>query len=235
MTIKDEADRLRALAAVVPCEHVSDLARPLNDVRSAVYYILPDPEILGLLESVDAAIAAAAGQLVHLRTTIERVAASHEGLRDPPDGTRPAEGATAKERKPLPPHIKQRMDDGNQFNKDNQDRYPANEVILNNKKVLDSYDPEREIVSRKHTQISEIQPTTWQGYLNEHVTKYQPGQIVKDSPSMREKYPDLVGEELSGQQYMEVPVQNNDVPEWAIRAADKLDVIIRDVTGHVYK
>ena len=140
-----------------------------------------------------------------------------------------------KKRPPPPAYVKQRWEEGNQFNKDNRHRYPTNEVILDNKKVLDSYKPNEEIVSRKHTQISEIQPTTWQGYLNEHVTKYSPGETVKDSPSMREKYPNLVGEELSGQQYMEVPVQNNEVPEWAIRAANKLDVIIRDVTGHVYK
>ena len=57
MTIKDEADRLRELAAAVPCEQVSDLQSPLNEIRSAVHYILPDPEILGFLESVDAAIA----------------------------------------------------------------------------------------------------------------------------------------------------------------------------------
>src|SRR5436190_11943878 len=89
MTINDDADRLRELAAAVPCEHVSELAGPLNDIRSAVHNILPDPEILGLLDSVDAAIAAAAGQLVHLRTKIQQVAAKHEGLTEPPDEVEP--------------------------------------------------------------------------------------------------------------------------------------------------
>ncbi len=73
---------------------------------------------------------------------------------------------------------------------------------MNNKKVLDSYLPEREIVSRKHTQIANIQPSTWRNYLGEHVNKYKSGEIIKNSPTMREKYPDLVGEELDGSPYM---------------------------------
>src|SRR5947207_4113767 len=145
MTIKDEADRLRELAAAVPCEQVSDLQSPLNEIRSAVHYILPDPEILGFLESVDAAIASAAVQLVHVRTKIEQVAASHEGLRDPPNDVEPrprgdpAGAEPEKKKPPPPPYVKQRWEEGNQFNKDNRHRYPTNEVILDNKKVLDSY------------------------------------------------------------------------------------------------
>lgn len=127
------------------------------------------------------------------------------------------------------------MDEGRQFNEKNWHRYPANEVILNNKKVLDSYTPDKEIVSRKHTQIADIQPSTWQGYLSEHANKYAPGEIVKDSPTMREKYPDLVGRRLQGRQYIEVPVQKKEAPEWAIRVAAKLGIRIRDVDGHVYK
>ncbi|SDH55374.1 hypothetical protein SAMN05192558_111125 [Actinokineospora alba] len=118
---------------------------------------------------------------------------------------------------------------------ENHHRYPANEVILENKKVLDSYKPNREIVSRKHTQISEIKPGTWEGYLSEHVNKYRPGRVVKDSPSMRDKYPDLVGRPISGLPYMEIPVQEHDVPEWALRAAAERGITIRDVNGRIYE
>lgn len=118
---------------------------------------------------------------------------------------------------------------------DNHHRYPANEVILDNKKVLDSYKPGREIVSRKHTQIAEIKPETWKGYLAEHANKYKPGRIVRDTPSMRTKYPGLVGEEIDGLPYMEVPVQGRDIPEWALRAAADLGITIRDSGGHIYR
>lgn len=143
--------------------------------------------------------------------------------------------STSKHQKSLPPRIKKRLDDGREFNEANRDRYPANEVILNNRKVLDSYAPGKEIVSRKHTQIADIKPSTWQSYLNEHVNKYGPGEIIKDSPTMRERYPGLVGEELDGLPYMEVPVQEKDVPAWALRAAATLGVIIRDVNGRIYE
>ncbi|WP_444828878.1 hypothetical protein [Actinokineospora sp.] len=105
---------------------------------------------------------------------------------------------------------------------------------MDNKKVLDSYLPGKDIVSRKHTQVADIRPGTWQGYLNEHAAKYSPGETIKDSPTMRQRYPSLVGEELQGRQFLEVPVQHRPVPEWAIRAADRLGIIIRDVAGRVY-
>lgn len=254
MTIKEEANQLRLLADSVPSPQIANLGHSLDAIRYAVQQILPDPEILGLLESVESAIAAAAGQLVHLRTKIQQAAVNHEGLIDTPDdaGTRPrtgkaepgnkpltrperAESEPVKNRPSIPPFVKKRMDEGREFNKENWPRYPANEVILDNKKVLDSYRPRREIVSRKHTQIADIQPGTWQSYLREHETKYKPGERVKDSSTMREKYPDLVGQDIRGAQYIEVPVQDKEVPEWAIRAAEKMGVKIRDVSGRVYE
>ena len=127
------------------------------------------------------------------------------------------------------------MDEGRKFNENNRHLYPANEVILNNKKILDSYVPRKEIISRKHTQIADIQPSTWQGYLNEHAKKYPPGEIIKDSPTMRDRYPDLVGKKLGGLPYMEVPTQEKEVPDWALRAAADLGIIIRDVKGRIYE
>lgn len=101
--------------------------------------------------------------------------------------------------------------------------------------MLDSYTPEREIVSRKHTQIADIQPGTWQGYLAEHANKYKEGETIKDSPTMRDKCPDLVGTTLKGMPYMEVPAQEKEVPAWALRAAAELGITIRDVDGNIYE
>ncbi|HVK25188.1 MAG TPA: hypothetical protein VM677_27845 [Actinokineospora sp.] len=109
-----------------------------------------------------------------------------------------------------------------------------NEAILDNNKVLDSYKPDQEIVSRKYTQISEIKPETFRGYLGELINKYAPGETIKNSPSMREKYPDVVGKELAGRFYLEVPPQTSSVPDWAIRAARSLGIIIRDSEGRIY-
>ncbi len=58
------------------------------------------------------------------------------------------------------------------------------------------------------------------------ISKYGPGTVIKSS-----------GEELSGQLYLEVPVQaGGTVPESILEYAARLDppVTIRDVTGHVY-
>ena len=106
---------------------------------------------------------------------------------------------------------------------------------MDNSKVLDSYDPLSAIVSRKYTQIAEIKPETWGGYLAELQRKYSPGETVKDSPSMRDKYPGLVGKKISGRLYLEVPPQTAPVPDWALRAASDLGIIIRDSDGRIYE
>ena len=72
-------------------------------------------------------------------------------------------------------------------------------------------------------------------YLNEHTTKYGPGETIKDSPEMRRKYPDLVGEEIQGRQYVEVPVQDKGVPRMGHSGCQQVGCYIRDAAGHVYK
>lgn len=134
-----------------------------------------------------------------------------------------------------PQWLRDRWNEGRQFNKGNWDRYPANEVYLENGKVLDSYRPGKEIVSRKKTEISKISKDTFSSYLREITQKYKEGTKIPDTPKARREYPNLIGKPLRGRYYLEVPVQAEPVPEWALREAASRDVIIRDVQGHIYR
>lgn len=136
------------------------------------------------------------------------------------------------------PYWKQRLVEGNQFNEDQKDNYPYSEVYIEKTDGeatsyyrLDSYDPEKgEIVSRKHTQLSNIQETTAKKYINELTQKYPDGATIANVPSSGS----LSGETLVGQMILEVPVQNVPVPQAVISAADNAGVIIRDINGTIY-
>ena len=138
-------------------------------------------------------------------------------------------------KKSLPEWLKERFDAGNQFNKDNRPNYPYNEVEVSGEKknyVVDSYKPNEEIVSRKYTQLLEVQESTGIGYLNELEFKYSPGSVITDSqfnPNV------LKGGTLQGDMILEIPVQTNPVPQNIIDVATKKGITIRDVTGKVYK
>ncbi|GAA1426814.1 hypothetical protein GCM10009601_36740 [Streptomyces thermospinosisporus] len=101
--------------------------------------------------------------------------------------------------------------------------------------MLDSYLPGEEIVSRKFTQVAKITPGTFKNYLNELGQKYSPGTVVPDTPKARAEYPQLIGEPLTGRWVLEVPVQSQPVPEWALKEAANRGVMIRDVQGFVYR
>ncbi|WP_418957086.1 PrsW family intramembrane metalloprotease [Streptomyces tritici] len=134
-----------------------------------------------------------------------------------------------------PPWLREKWRKGRQFNEDNWPRYPANEVYLENGKYLDSYRPKKEIVSRKDTQISEISEATFKKYLGEFTSKYKRGTRIPDTDKARREYPQLIGQRLRGNYYLEVPVQNSPVPEWALKQAAESRVIIRDVNGLVHR
>lgn len=94
---------------------------------------------------------------------------------------------------------------------------------------VDSYIPNKEIVSRKFTQLSEVLESSAIKSANEAVAKYGPGTLVTDVPSGHEKLgSDGVGKPLVGKLYLEVPPQNNPVPEAVLEAAEDLDVRIRE-------
>jgi hypothetical protein len=150
------------------------------------------------------------------------------------EGSSPS-GSSSGERGGTPQWLRDKWNDGRKFNEDNWPRYPANEVYLENGKVLDSYRPGKEIVSRKQTQISKIKPDTFRNYLREINQKYKAGTKIPDTPKARREYPQLIGKPLKGKYYLEVPVQSEPVPEWALREAADHGVIIRDVQGFVYR
>lgn len=149
-------------------------------------------------------------------------------------GTGASESSGGK-RGETPQWLRDKWNEGRKFNEDNWPRYPANEVYLENGKVLDSYRPGKAIVSRKQTQISKIKPDTFRNYLREISQKYKAGTKIPDTPKARREYPQLIGKPLKGKYYLEVPVQSEPVPEWALREAADHGVIIRDVQGLVYR
>ncbi|WP_222853153.1 PAAR domain-containing protein [Massilia genomosp. 1] len=129
-----------------------------------------------------------------------------------------------------------RLDEGNAFNAERSIAYPHNEVYINSPKGtgytrLDSYNPvSGEIVSRKFTQLSEIQPQTGINYVNELTAKYPVNGTIANVPSSGA----LAGRPLLGQHYLEVPVQLRPIPQSILDAANRAGVVIRDVNGRVH-
>ena len=105
---------------------------------------------------------------------------------------------------------------------------------------LDSYNPKtKEIVSRKYTQLSEISEKTAIGYLKELSEKYSPGSVIADVPSNRVGanagiFEENEGNILKGQMILEVPVQEEPVPENVLLKAQEEGIMIRDIKGHIY-
>lgn len=114
---------------------------------------------------------------------------------------------------------------GQQFNYQNHHRYPQNEVTLANGKRLDSYVPDRAIVSRKNTQLDSVRPETAKSYIDEILNKYPPGTPIQGSD-----------EQIAGRLVLEVPVQESAVPQSVIDHANGKEppVTIRDVVGNRY-
>ena len=106
---------------------------------------------------------------------------------------------------------------------------------------LDSYNPRaKEIVSRKRTQLWRISEETAIGYLKELSEKYSPGSVIADVPSNRVGanagiFEANGGKTLHGQMILEVPVQEEKVPERVLKYARDKNIQIRDIEGKEYK
>ncbi|MGE7767585.1 ribonuclease YeeF family protein [Peribacillus sp. NPDC096540] len=150
-----------------------------------------------------------------------------------PKGT----GEVTPKKKTVPDWLKERWEAGNNFNKENRPRYPYNEVELEAKEVggkkyvVDSYAPNKEIVSRKFTQLSEVQEKTAKSYLNEITKKYPSGSKISNGPFNPNA---LKGGRLKGELILEVPVQNKPIPQTILDEATKNRIIIKDNNGKVY-
>lgn len=131
-----------------------------------------------------------------------------------------------------------RVQAGNQFNKDRVGVYEFDEVYIEKPDGsgyyrLDSYSPgSGEIVSRKNTQFSEIQEQSGVNYINEFTRKYPDGANIANVPSNVTN--DLVGQKLTGDMILEIPVQNSPIPQTVLDAATNAGVIIRDIDGNIY-
>ncbi|WP_234969339.1 hypothetical protein [Bacillus massilinigeriensis] len=140
-------------------------------------------------------------------------------------------------KKSVPDWFKERWEAGNNFNKENRPRYPYNEVELEAKEVggkkyvVDSYAPNKEIVSRKFTQLSEVQEKTAKSYLNEITKKYSSGSKISNGTFNPNA---LKGGRLKGELILEIPVQNKPIPQTILDEATKNRIIIRDFKGKVY-
>lgn len=99
------------------------------------------------------------------------------------------------------------------------------------KYVVDSYAHNKEIVSRKFTQLSEVQEKTAKSYLNEITQKYPSGSKISNGSFNPNA---LKGGQLKGELILEVPVQNKPIPQTILDEATKNRIIIRDIKGKVY-
>ncbi|WP_246141089.1 hypothetical protein [Bacillus marasmi] len=98
------------------------------------------------------------------------------------------------------------------------------------KYVVDSYVPNKEIVSRKFTQLSEVQERTATSYLNEITKKYPSGSTISNGTFNPNA---LKGGRLKGELVLEVPVQDKLIPQIILDEATKNRIIIRDIIGKV--
>jgi hypothetical protein len=152
---------------------------------------------------------------------------------------------TAHYSAPRAAHLRQRIEEGNEFNRRREPYYEdqggANEVHVEPKSErgqyprVDSYVPGEEIVSRKHTQLANVAEKTAIGYLRELANTYGPSTIVADTPTNRRDLgDDAIGQPMDGDMVLEVPVQQNGVPPAVLAEARRLGIIIRDENGHIY-
>jgi hypothetical protein len=144
-----------------------------------------------------------------------------------------------------PEWLRERIEAGNEFNRRREPYYEeqggANEVHVEPRSDkgqyprVDSYIPDQEIVSRKHTQLADVQEATAVGYLRELANTYGPGTVVADTPTNRRDLGDeAIGLPMEGDMILEVPVQENGVPPAVLAEATRLGIIIRDENGHTY-
>jgi hypothetical protein len=125
---------------------------------------------------------------------------------------------------------------GNAFNKKavDNDWYKYNEVTLANGKRVDGYTPPAngkagEIVSRKATNLEEIELSTFESYLKEMKTKYPAGEPI-NAPKYGDK---LKGQVLEGNQILEIPASNqsfSQIQDYIDLAKNKYNIEIRFVS-----
>jgi hypothetical protein len=152
-----------------------------------------------------------------------------ETIHDGPEAGKIPELDSRERHRPDP----ERMQQGTDFDRAQRGVYTADQLELTNGKIVDSYTPNDVIVSRKHSQLAEINPAVAEGYVHEILDKYAPGNIIADTPANNARYPGLVGHRLEGKMVLEVPVQQTPIPQEFGDWSARLGVTIRDFNGQV--
>ena len=132
-----------------------------------------------------------------------------------------------------------RRERGNTFNAEREHAYPHNEVEIESpwegekgkRYRLDSYVPDKEIVSRKYPTDARLDADRAIEVISELANNYPRGARIADTPKNRQA--GLAGKVLSGQPILEVPVLLGDVPEAALEYAKRVGVVIRDADGNI--
>ncbi len=122
---------------------------------------------------------------------------------------------------------------GNAFNAFRKSQYDFSEITLENGKRLDSYrlptaTKPGEIVSRKATDLGDIELSTFKQYLSELKNKYQSGMKVVAGPDSNNW--ELNGKMLDGVQILEIPDSNLSLPnieEYRSIARDNYGIKLR--------
>lgn len=86
-------------------------------------------------------------------------------------------------------------------------------------------------VSRKFTQLADIKESSAVDMLREAYRKYRPGMKFANVKSRPDNLPDDV---ISGQLWLEVPVQTKPIPALILNKAKELNIRIRDINGIIY-
>lgn len=127
---------------------------------------------------------------------------------------------------------------GNKFDDYMAVRYPHNEIYVDfpgnvsGRARLDSYVPGEEIISRKLTQLGEVDVSTARSYIRELGTKYPPGTTIPNTPANRAS--GLGGETLSGDLVLQVPPQRGRISQDLLDYAELYEVRIIDINGVEY-
>lgn len=128
---------------------------------------------------------------------------------------------------------------GNKFDDFMAPNYKHNEIYVefagnkSGKARLDSYVPGEEIISRKFTQLGDVELSTAKGYLDELALKYPVGAKIPDTAANRAS--GLAGQTLDGDLVLQVPPQKGGViPDELIEYAELKGIRIVDINGFEY-
>ncbi len=135
-----------------------------------------------------------------------------------------------------------RMQAGRAFDKAQAARYRFNQIYVTKDTgkgywILDSYGPFDPAlgagpVSRKFTQLADIEVESARRMLQEAHRKYRPGMRF---PDVRSRPGDLRDATIQGQLWLEIPVQTKAIPNGILSKASELSIKIRDIEGKVHQ